>query len=42
MVLNDGNLVEYDSPKKLIALPGGVFSALWAKHLESHSSDSIA
>jgi ABC-type multidrug transport system fused ATPase/permease subunit len=34
--MDDGRMAEYDSPKALLAQEGGIFKALWEKHLESH------
>ena len=36
MVLDDGNLVEYDAPTNLLENPEGIFNSLWQKHLQSH------
>lgn len=36
MVLDDGNLVEYDAPTNLLENPEGIFNSLWKKHLQSH------
>ena len=39
LVLDQGNMVEFDSPEVLLAKEGGLFKALWDKHVTSHTSD---
>ena len=37
MVMDDGKLAEFDSPERLLAVPDGLFRALWDKHVQSHT-----
>jgi ABC-type multidrug transport system fused ATPase/permease subunit len=39
MVLDNGLLAEYASPKELLEKENGVFRSLWEKHLESHGGE---
>ena len=39
LVLDAGNLAEYDAPEALLAKPDGLFRSLWAKHQTSHASE---
>ncbi len=36
IVLNKGEVMELDSPGKLIAMPDGLFASMWRNHLASH------
>ena len=36
MVLDSGNIVEFDSPQKLLDQDNGVFKALWKRYHENH------
>jgi len=37
MVLNEGNLMEFDSPDALLSDPTGMFRGLWDRHKASHN-----
>lgn len=37
--MDDGLLAEFDSPQKLLAVPQGLFHALWDKHVQSHGQE---
>jgi ABC-type multidrug transport system fused ATPase/permease subunit len=39
LVMDDGRMAEYDAPQRLLAVPQGLFRALWEKHLESHGAE---
>jgi ABC-type multidrug transport system fused ATPase/permease subunit len=39
MVLENGNLIEMDSPSTLLEKENGLFRSLWEKHLKSHGSE---
>lgn len=39
MVLSEGNLIEFDSPKALLERPEGIFAALWKQHNESRANN---
>jgi ATP-binding cassette subfamily C (CFTR/MRP) protein 1 len=36
MLLSEGNLVEFDSPQRLLEQPDGLFASLWNEHVKSH------
>jgi ABC-type multidrug transport system fused ATPase/permease subunit len=38
MVLDNGNLMELDSPQTLLEKPDGLFHALWERHMKSHGN----
>jgi ABC-type multidrug transport system fused ATPase/permease subunit len=38
MVLDNGNLMELDSPQTLLEKPDGLFRALWERHLKSQGN----
>lgn len=38
MLLNAGNLMEFDDPQKLIEKPDGMFASLWNEHVKSHEA----
>jgi len=42
LVLDQGNLAEYDSPQALLAKPEGegLFKGLWEKHVASHGQEN--
>lgn len=37
MVLDQGRLMEYDSPSNLLAKEQGLFKSLWKRHQASHN-----
>lgn len=37
MVLDQGNLMEFDSPDALLSSPTGMFRGLWDRHKASHN-----